>query len=50
VFNCGIGLVVVVAAADADRAEALLRGEGETVHRIGRVEARPPGSPGTVVA
>jgi phosphoribosylformylglycinamidine cyclo-ligase len=50
VFNCGIGLVVVVAAAEADRAEALLRGEGETVHRIGRVEARPPGSPGTVVA
>ena len=50
VFNCGIGLVVVVAAADADRAEALLRGEGETVHRIGRVETRPAGAPGTVVA
>jgi phosphoribosylformylglycinamidine cyclo-ligase len=50
VFNCGIGLVVVVAAADADRAEAVLRAEGETVHRIGRVEVRPSGAPGTVVA
>jgi phosphoribosylformylglycinamidine cyclo-ligase len=50
VFNCGIGLVVVVAAADADRAQRLLRDEGETVHRIGRVEPRAPGAPGTVVA
>jgi phosphoribosylformylglycinamidine cyclo-ligase len=49
VFNCGIGLVVVVAAADADRTRHLLQGEGETVYRIGQVEARAPGAPGTVV-
>jgi len=50
VFNCGIGFVIVVAATDADRAEALLRSEGEAVHRIGQVEPRAPGAPGTVVA
>jgi phosphoribosylformylglycinamidine cyclo-ligase len=39
VFNCGIGMVVVVAADQADRAEALLREAGETVSRIGTIEA-----------
>ena len=38
-FNCGIGMVVCVAAADADRAAALLEKSGEDVHRIGRIEA-----------
>ncbi len=49
VFNCGIGLVVVVAAGDADRAQELLRAAGETVYRIGSVETRAAGAPGTVV-
>jgi phosphoribosylformylglycinamidine cyclo-ligase len=39
VFNCGIGMVVVVAAADARRAAEALRAEGETVYDIGRIEA-----------
>ncbi len=39
-FNCGIGFVVIVAAADADRASALLEAQGQTAFRIGRVEAR----------
>jgi len=39
VFNCGIGMAVVVAEADAGRAAALLRAAGETVYRIGRIEA-----------
>ncbi|MDO9710474.1 phosphoribosylformylglycinamidine cyclo-ligase [Paracraurococcus lichenis] len=39
VFNCGIGMVVVVAAADADKATAHLAAAGESVHRIGRIEA-----------
>ncbi len=30
-FNCGIGMMVVVAADRADAIEALLRAEGETV-------------------
>ena len=49
VFNCGIGLVVCVAAADAGRAAELLRAEGETVYEIGRIEAQPGAAPGCVV-
>ncbi|MBI4985107.1 MAG: phosphoribosylformylglycinamidine cyclo-ligase, partial [Rhodocyclales bacterium] len=49
VFNCGIGMAVVVAAADAERAMALLRAAGETVFRIGRIEARQAGQAQTVV-
>ncbi|HTW27193.1 MAG TPA: phosphoribosylformylglycinamidine cyclo-ligase [Acetobacteraceae bacterium] len=39
VFNCGIGMAVVVAEADVGAAMALLREQGETVMRIGRIEA-----------
>ena len=39
VFNCGVGMAVVVAAADADAALALLAEHGEDAVRIGRVEA-----------
>jgi phosphoribosylformylglycinamidine cyclo-ligase len=39
VFNCGIGMAVVVAEADVEAATALLREHGETVMRIGEVEA-----------
>lgn len=39
-FNCGIGFVVIVAEADAARAAELLRAQGQTVHAIGRIEAR----------
>jgi len=49
VFNCGIGMIVVVAPADAERSAALLAGAGENVHRIGAVVRRAPGAPGTVV-
>ena len=38
-FNSGIGMVVVVSAERAEAIEALLAGEGETVHRLGRVKA-----------
>jgi phosphoribosylformylglycinamidine cyclo-ligase len=38
VFNCGIGMVAVVAAADAKRAAGRLRAMGETVYEIGLVE------------
>jgi phosphoribosylformylglycinamidine cyclo-ligase len=50
VFNCGIGMVVVVAAADAARAKALLAEAGDTVYEIGTVVPRPAGTPGTIVA
>ena len=49
VFNCGIGMVVIVAAGDADRATALLRSAGETVYRIGAIEPRPAQGAATVV-
>jgi len=39
-FNCGIGMVVVVAAADADAAIKHLQASGETVSRIGVIRAR----------
>ncbi|MEO8305162.1 MAG: phosphoribosylformylglycinamidine cyclo-ligase, partial [Betaproteobacteria bacterium] len=49
VFNCGIGMVVVVAAADAERAAELLTAAGESVFRIGTVVSRAPDAPATSV-
>ena len=46
VFNCGVGMAVVVAEADVDAATALLTEAGEQVHRIGVVEAGPGDGPG----
>jgi phosphoribosylformylglycinamidine cyclo-ligase len=42
-FNCGIGMAVIVSAADADQVAGELEGAGETVHRIGRIEEGPRG-------
>ncbi|WP_159875117.1 MULTISPECIES: phosphoribosylformylglycinamidine cyclo-ligase [Aquitalea] len=39
-FNCGIGMVVIVAEEHVSAATALLQQEGETVHRLGSVRAR----------
>ena len=49
VFNCGIGLVVAIGAAHAERAIARLRDHGETARVIGEVVAQPAGEPPTVV-
>jgi len=38
VFNCGIGMALIVAAADAERAASELRTFGETVYEIGTIE------------
>ena len=40
VLNCGIGMVAVVPAAEADRARAHLQAQGETVYRIGEIIQR----------
>jgi phosphoribosylformylglycinamidine cyclo-ligase len=48
-FNCGIGFVVIVSQGDATRAQALLAAQGQTVHRIGRIEARQSGEASTQV-
>jgi phosphoribosylformylglycinamidine cyclo-ligase len=50
VFNCGIGMAVIVAAESADAAERSLTAAGETVFRIGRIEARKAGEPQCVVS
>ena len=49
VFNNGIGMAVIVAADKAEEAMQLFREAGETVYRIGEIEARPEGAPGCVV-
>lgn len=49
VFNNGIGMAVIVAADKAEEAMKLFREAGETVYRIGEIEARPEGAPGCVV-
>jgi phosphoribosylformylglycinamidine cyclo-ligase len=49
VFNCGIGMVVVVDAADAKRAADHLRASGETVYEIGSIEKGAGGEADCVV-
>jgi len=39
VFNCGLGMVLVVDAAAAEEASARLSAAGEAVHRVGVLEA-----------
>lgn len=39
-FNCGIGMAVIVAAADAPAAIEQLKAAGETVWAIGKIRAR----------
>ena len=48
-FNCGIGMVVVVAEADAEVAMRFLAARGETVYRLGEIAARAPGQEQTVI-
>ena len=50
VFNCGIGMAVVVAEEHVDAATALLQAAGETVWRIGAVHARAAGEAQTFLA
>jgi len=49
VFNCGIGMAVIVSAALADQAEAELKRLGETVYRIGEIREREEGEAQTLV-
>jgi phosphoribosylformylglycinamidine cyclo-ligase len=50
VFNCGIGMIAVVAANQAEQATQFLRGAGETVYRIGQIRARRAGEAQTLIA
>lgn len=49
VFNCGIGMVLVVDPTQADAIAATLREQGETVSRLGQIVAQAEGMPQTVV-
>ena len=49
VFNCGIGMVVIMAADQADAAMAQLAEAGETVFKIGTIRAREADEHQTIV-
>ncbi len=49
VFNCGIGMVLVVAPAHADAAVAALRANGENAWIAGTIRDRKAGEPQTLV-
>ncbi|WP_353192258.1 phosphoribosylformylglycinamidine cyclo-ligase [Pandoraea pnomenusa] len=50
VFNCGIGMAVIVSAADADAAMQQLKDAGETVYRLGTIRERKEGEAQTIVS
>lgn len=50
-FNCGIGMVAIVAAESVETAVAAFEANGETVSRIGRIIERPAtGEPVVIIA
>ncbi len=49
VFNCGIGMTVIVSKDNADAAEATLKALGETVYRIGVIRERQGDEHQTIV-
>ena len=49
VFNCGIGMIVIVAKEQADAAFAQLSAAGETVFRVGAIRARAGDEHQTIV-
>ncbi len=49
VFNCGIGMVVVVGSADAESAMDLLAAQGESCYLIGSIERGTDGEPHVVI-
>ena len=49
VFNCGIGMVVVLAATDAKRALVVLEDAGERAQQIGEIVERAPRAPHAVI-
>jgi phosphoribosylformylglycinamidine cyclo-ligase len=50
VFNCGIGMVIVVSPDKVQMATLLLKREGELAYEIGRIEAHDGAEPDCVIA
>ena len=48
-FNCGIGMVAIVAPGSAAGARAAMEAAGERVFEIGRIVKRPAGNEGTIL-
>jgi phosphoribosylformylglycinamidine cyclo-ligase len=40
-FNCGIGMLLILAKEDAEKAKEILQGNGEAVYEIGHIEEGP---------
>lgn len=49
VFNCGIGMVVVIAKEDVERTLAILRASGEMVWQIGEIRKRAENEAQTMI-
>lgn len=49
VFNCGIGLILVVSPADVERVVRLLQGHAITAFPVGEIVERVQGEPPTIV-
>ncbi len=49
VFNCGIGMVLVVGTDQAAAITATLQAQGETVYTLGQIEAQAVGGAQTIV-
>lgn len=48
-FNCGIGMVMIIAQANAEQAQTILRKYGETVYQIGKIRQQQIGEAATIV-
>jgi phosphoribosylformylglycinamidine cyclo-ligase len=49
VFNCGIGMIIIVPADKADAISATLSEQGETVYQLGEILERQEGQAQTEV-
>ena len=49
-FNCGIGMVVVIAAEDQQKTIELLQQQGETVFTLGTIEASADSDPSVIIS
>jgi phosphoribosylformylglycinamidine cyclo-ligase len=48
-FNCGIGMVMIIAQANVEQAQTILRKHGETVYQIGKIRQQQTGEAATIV-
>jgi phosphoribosylformylglycinamidine cyclo-ligase len=49
VFNCGVGMVIVVAAENADAALTLLNAHGEQAWKLGHIRPRQSNEAQTII-